>query len=103
VILRVRNVIERRLRPDALIGWGGIAGDLTGDPQQAMRMAMRTSGRVVLAAAGVMVAVFLTFARDPSPGSANAAWSTSTRTQGRDGQQPDGRALRARRGRPPRP
>jgi RND superfamily putative drug exporter len=36
--------------------------DLTGDPQYAMRMALRTSGRVVLAAAGVMVAVFLTFA-----------------------------------------
>ncbi len=36
--------------------------DLTGDPQQAMRMALRTSGRVVVAAAGVMVAVFLTFA-----------------------------------------
>ncbi|HKF33815.1 MAG TPA: MMPL family transporter, partial [Jatrophihabitantaceae bacterium] len=30
--------------------------------QYAMRMALRTSGRVVLAAAGVMVAVFLTFA-----------------------------------------
>jgi RND superfamily putative drug exporter len=36
--------------------------DLTGDPQLAMRMALRTSGRVVVAAAGVMVAVFLTFA-----------------------------------------
>jgi RND superfamily putative drug exporter len=36
--------------------------DLTGDPQYAMRMALRTSGRVVVAAAGVMVAVFLTFA-----------------------------------------
>jgi RND superfamily putative drug exporter len=36
--------------------------DLTGNPQQAMRMALRTSGRVVVAAAGVMVAVFLTFA-----------------------------------------
>jgi RND superfamily putative drug exporter len=36
--------------------------DLTGDPQHAMRMALRTSGRVVMAAAGVMVAVFLTFA-----------------------------------------
>ncbi len=36
--------------------------DQTGDPQHAMRMAMRTSGRVVVAAAGVMVAVFLTFA-----------------------------------------
>jgi RND superfamily putative drug exporter len=36
--------------------------DRTGDPQYAMRMALRTSGRVVLAAAGVMVAVFLTFA-----------------------------------------
>lgn len=36
--------------------------DLTGDPQQAMRTALRTSGRVVVAAAGVMVAVFLTFA-----------------------------------------
>ena len=36
--------------------------DLTGDPQHAMRMALRSSGRVVLAAAGVMVAVFLTFA-----------------------------------------
>ena len=36
--------------------------DRTGDPQHAMRMALRTSGRVVLAAAGVMVAVFLTFA-----------------------------------------
>jgi putative drug exporter of the RND superfamily len=36
--------------------------DLTDDPQHAMRMALRTSGRVVLAAAGVMVAVFLTFA-----------------------------------------
>jgi RND superfamily putative drug exporter len=36
--------------------------DRTGDPQQAMRSALRTSGRVVVAAAGVMVAVFLTFA-----------------------------------------
>ena len=36
--------------------------DRTGDPQHAMRMALRTSGRVVVAAAGVMVAVFLTFA-----------------------------------------
>ena len=36
--------------------------DQTGDPQHAMRMALRTSGRVVVAAAGVMVAVFLTFA-----------------------------------------
>jgi RND superfamily putative drug exporter len=36
--------------------------DLTNDPQHAMRMALRTSGRVVVAAAGVMVAVFLTFA-----------------------------------------
>jgi RND superfamily putative drug exporter len=36
--------------------------DATGDPQQAMRTALRTSGRVVVAAAGVMVAVFLTFA-----------------------------------------
>ena len=36
--------------------------DLTGDPDHAMRMALRTSGRVVVAAAGVMVAVFLTFA-----------------------------------------
>jgi RND superfamily putative drug exporter len=36
--------------------------DRTGDPQHAMRMALRTSGRVVMAAAGVMVAVFLTFA-----------------------------------------
>jgi RND superfamily putative drug exporter len=36
--------------------------DRTGDPQQAMRTALRTSGRVVVAAAGVMVAVFLTFA-----------------------------------------
>ena len=36
--------------------------DRTGDPQHAMRMAMRTSGRVVVAAAAVMVAVFLTFA-----------------------------------------
>jgi RND superfamily putative drug exporter len=36
--------------------------DLTGDPQYAMRMALRTSGRVVVAAGGVMVAVFLTFA-----------------------------------------
>jgi putative drug exporter of the RND superfamily len=36
--------------------------DLTSDPQHAMRMALRTSGRVVIAAAGVMVAVFLTFA-----------------------------------------
>ena len=36
--------------------------DLTADPQRAMRMALRTSGRVVVAAAGVMVAVFLTFA-----------------------------------------
>jgi RND superfamily putative drug exporter len=34
--------------------------DKTGDPQHAMRMALRTSGRV--AAAGVLVAVFLTFA-----------------------------------------
>jgi RND superfamily putative drug exporter len=36
--------------------------DRSGDPQQAMRAALRTSGRVVVAAAGVMVAVFLTFA-----------------------------------------
>jgi RND superfamily putative drug exporter len=36
--------------------------DATGDPQFAMREALRTSGRVVVAAAGVMVAVFLTFA-----------------------------------------
>ncbi|UQX87039.1 MMPL family transporter [Jatrophihabitans telluris] len=36
--------------------------DATGDPQEAMRTALRTSGRVVVAAAGVMVAVFLTFA-----------------------------------------
>lgn len=36
--------------------------DRTGDPQQAMRTALRSSGRVVVAAAGVMVAVFLTFA-----------------------------------------
>ena len=36
--------------------------DLTNDPQHSMRMALRTSGRVVVAAAGVMVAVFLTFA-----------------------------------------
>ncbi|MBE7188600.1 MMPL family transporter [Jatrophihabitans endophyticus] len=36
--------------------------DLTGDAQFAMREALRTSGRVVVAAAGVMVAVFLTFA-----------------------------------------
>ena len=36
--------------------------DATGDPHHAMRMALRTSGRVVVAAAGVMVAVFLTFA-----------------------------------------
>lgn len=36
--------------------------DATGDPQYAMREALRTSGRVVVAAAGVMVAVFLTFA-----------------------------------------
>jgi RND superfamily putative drug exporter len=36
--------------------------DLTNDPQHAMREALRTSGRVVVAAAGVMVAVFLTFA-----------------------------------------
>lgn len=36
--------------------------DATGDPQHAMRMALRTSGRVVVAAAGVMVAVFMTFA-----------------------------------------
>jgi putative drug exporter of the RND superfamily len=36
--------------------------DLVDDPQHAMRMALRTSGRVVVAAAGVMVAVFLTFA-----------------------------------------
>lgn len=36
--------------------------DQTGDPHHAMRMALRTSGRVVVAAAGVMVAVFLTFA-----------------------------------------
>jgi RND superfamily putative drug exporter len=35
--------------------------DRTGDPQQAMRAALRSSGRVVVAAAGVMVAVFLTF------------------------------------------
>ena len=36
--------------------------DNTADPQHAMRAALRTSGRVVVAAAGVMVAVFLTFA-----------------------------------------
>jgi RND superfamily putative drug exporter len=36
--------------------------DATGDPQHAMREALRTSGRVVVAAAGVMVAVFMTFA-----------------------------------------
>ena len=36
--------------------------DASGDPQHAMREALRTSGRVVVAAAGVMVAVFLTFA-----------------------------------------
>jgi RND superfamily putative drug exporter len=36
--------------------------DATGDPVHAMHMALRTSGRVVVAAAGVMVAVFLTFA-----------------------------------------
>lgn len=36
--------------------------DRTGDPHEAMRTALRTSGRVVVAAAGVMVAVFLTFA-----------------------------------------
>ena len=36
--------------------------DATGDPQEAMRVALRTSGRVVVAAAGVMVAVFMTFA-----------------------------------------
>lgn len=36
--------------------------DATGDPQHAMREALRTSGRVVVSAAGVMVAVFLTFA-----------------------------------------
>ena len=36
--------------------------DRTKDPHLAMRMALRTSGRVVVAAAGVMVAVFLTFA-----------------------------------------
>jgi len=36
--------------------------DLTGDPHHAMRTALRTSGRVVVAAAAVMVAVFLTFA-----------------------------------------
>jgi RND superfamily putative drug exporter len=36
--------------------------DRTGDPQQAMPTALRTSGRVVVAAAGVMVAVFLAFA-----------------------------------------
>ena len=36
--------------------------DLTGDPHRAMRAALRTSGRVVGAAAAVMVAVFLTFA-----------------------------------------
>ncbi len=36
--------------------------DATGDPYDAMRTALRTSGRVVVAAAGVMVAVFLTFA-----------------------------------------
>lgn len=36
--------------------------DASGDPQEAMRAALRSSGRVVVAAAGVMVAVFLTFA-----------------------------------------
>jgi RND superfamily putative drug exporter len=36
--------------------------DATGDPQHAMRAALRTSGRVVVAAAAVMVAVFMTFA-----------------------------------------
>jgi RND superfamily putative drug exporter len=39
--------------------------DANGDPQEAMREALRTSGRVVVAAAGVMVAVFLT---SPYPG-----------------------------------
>ncbi|TAM82381.1 MAG: MMPL family transporter [Jatrophihabitans sp.] len=36
--------------------------DATGDPHHASREALRSSGRVVVAAAGVMVAVFLTFA-----------------------------------------
>jgi RND superfamily putative drug exporter len=36
--------------------------DATGDPHHAMREALRTSGRVVVSAAGVMVAVFMTFA-----------------------------------------
>jgi hypothetical protein len=36
--------------------------DATGDPHFAMREALGTSGRVVVAAAGVMVAVFSTFA-----------------------------------------
>jgi putative drug exporter of the RND superfamily len=36
--------------------------DRTGDPRQAMVEGLASSGRVVLAAAGVMVAVFLTFA-----------------------------------------
>jgi RND superfamily putative drug exporter len=36
--------------------------DATGDLVDAMHMALRSSGRVVVAAAGVMVAVFLTFA-----------------------------------------
>jgi RND superfamily putative drug exporter len=36
--------------------------DRTGHPLHAMRHALRTSGRVVVAAAGVMVAVFMTFA-----------------------------------------
>ncbi|GAB2458739.1 MMPL family transporter [Jatrophihabitans fulvus] len=36
--------------------------DTEDDPHEAVREALRTSGRVVVAAAGVMVAVFLTFA-----------------------------------------
>lgn len=36
--------------------------DRTGNPHLAARLALRSSGRVVVAAAGVMVAVFLTFA-----------------------------------------
>lgn len=36
--------------------------DRTSNPLYAMRMALRTSGRVVVAAASVMIAVFLTFA-----------------------------------------
>jgi hypothetical protein len=36
--------------------------DQSDDPRRAIRLALRTSGRVVVAAAGLMIAVFLLFA-----------------------------------------